>query len=158
MCGVSLKGKCRNSDVREQCGMKEDLLTRIEKDMLQWFGHLEKMNESKLTKQMCRANMCREKSASADTVGSTAACYVVAQYLRVSSKGCQYCISTLRTAVAIAAVRDAGFEKLDHPSYSHDLTPSDFYLFERLKEYLKGQRFKGVEEVIAEVHTGIFRS
>ncbi|GBP70680.1 hypothetical protein EVAR_88855_1 [Eumeta japonica] len=61
MCGVSRKDRCRNSDVRERCGLKEDVVTRVERGMLRWFGHLERMNESRLTKQIYRANVCHEK-------------------------------------------------------------------------------------------------
>ncbi|GBP94253.1 hypothetical protein EVAR_99448_1 [Eumeta japonica] len=32
MCGVS-KNRCRNSNVREQYGLKEDIVTRVERDM-----------------------------------------------------------------------------------------------------------------------------
>jgi len=47
--------------------------------------------------------------------------------------------------------RDA-FQRLDflvlpHPPYSPDLAPSDFHLFSKLKEHLKGQRFSCDEEV-----------
>ncbi|GBP51222.1 hypothetical protein EVAR_85434_1 [Eumeta japonica] len=31
MCGVSQKNRCRNSDIRERCGLKEDVVTRAEK-------------------------------------------------------------------------------------------------------------------------------
>ncbi|GBP74482.1 Mariner Mos1 transposase [Eumeta japonica] len=31
MCGVSRKDRCRNSDVRERCGSKEDVVTRVER-------------------------------------------------------------------------------------------------------------------------------
>ncbi|GBP88458.1 hypothetical protein EVAR_68228_1 [Eumeta japonica] len=30
-CRVSLKDRCRNSDDREQCGLKEDVVTRVER-------------------------------------------------------------------------------------------------------------------------------
>lgn len=36
---------------------------------------------------------------------------------------------------------------IDHPPYSPDLTPCDFFLFPRLKRDMKGQRFATVEEV-----------
>ncbi|GBP91684.1 hypothetical protein EVAR_100264_1 [Eumeta japonica] len=45
MCGVSRKDKCKNSDVRERCGLKADVVTRVERGVLRWFGHLEKMNK-----------------------------------------------------------------------------------------------------------------
>ncbi|GBP78264.1 hypothetical protein EVAR_66295_1 [Eumeta japonica] len=32
MCGVSQKDKCRDSDVRERCGVKEDVVTGVESD------------------------------------------------------------------------------------------------------------------------------
>ncbi|GBP85578.1 hypothetical protein EVAR_64569_1 [Eumeta japonica] len=41
----------------ERCGLKEDVVTRVEKGMLRWFGHLERMNESRLTKQIYRVNV-----------------------------------------------------------------------------------------------------
>ena len=50
-----------------------------------------------------------------------------------------------------AATRDAiqrlDFSVLLHPLYSPDLAPSDFHLFPKLKEHLKGQRFSCDEEV-----------
>ncbi|GBP46324.1 hypothetical protein EVAR_39701_1 [Eumeta japonica] len=61
MSGVSRKDRRRNSDVREQCGLKEDVVTRVERGVLRWFGHLERMNESGLTKQIYRVNVCDEK-------------------------------------------------------------------------------------------------
>lgn len=36
---------------------------------------------------------------------------------------------------------------LEHPPYSPDLAPADFFLFPRLKSSLKGQRFTDAEEV-----------
>jgi hypothetical protein len=34
--------------------------------------------------------------------------------------------------------------KLDHPSYSPDLAPCDFWLFPKLKTALKGHRFSDI--------------
>jgi len=42
---------------------------------------------------------------------------------------------------ALAAIRNVGFQLLPHPLYSSDLVPSDFYLFPKLKEFMKGRRF-----------------
>ena len=42
-------------------------------------------------------------------------------------------------------------ETLPHPSYSPDLAPSDFYLFPKLKNYLKGKRFADDDEVQEDV-------
>ncbi|GBP12987.1 hypothetical protein EVAR_79323_1 [Eumeta japonica] len=56
--GVSRKGRCRDSDVGERCGLKEDVVTRVERGMLRRFGRLERMDESGLKKQIYRANVC----------------------------------------------------------------------------------------------------
>ncbi|GBP64274.1 hypothetical protein EVAR_45322_1 [Eumeta japonica] len=53
VCGVPRKDRCRNSDVRERCGLKEDVVTWVERCMLWWFTHLERMK-----KQLCIADMC----------------------------------------------------------------------------------------------------
>jgi len=46
-----------------------------------------------------------------------------------------------------------GFQCLDHPPYSPDLTPSDYHLFAGLKNQLKGRHFSSDEEVIAAAET-----
>ncbi|GBP22613.1 hypothetical protein EVAR_13893_1 [Eumeta japonica] len=58
MCGMPLKDRCRNSNVREHCGLEKDVVNRVEKSVLRWLGHLERMKERKLTKQIYRANVC----------------------------------------------------------------------------------------------------
>jgi histone-lysine N-methyltransferase SETMAR len=40
---------------------------------------------------------------------------------------------------------------LEHPSYSPDLAPSDFYLFPKLKLLVTGQLFPSNQEVISAV-------
>ncbi|GBP04218.1 hypothetical protein EVAR_6464_1 [Eumeta japonica] len=50
-CELASKvARARNSDVREWRGVKEDVVTRIKRVVLRWFGHLEKMDENRLTK------------------------------------------------------------------------------------------------------------
>ena len=39
MCGVTLNYRLRNEAIRECCGLKEDVVTKIEKSMLRWIGH-----------------------------------------------------------------------------------------------------------------------
>jgi len=41
--------------------------------------------------------------------------------------------------VAVASAKQCGFELLPHPSYSPDLAPSDFCLFPKLKENIRGK-------------------
>lgn len=50
-----------------------------------------------------------------------------------------------------AAIRDCGFEQIDHPPYSPDMAPSDYYLFGNLKKDLRGRHFSDDEEVKAAV-------
>ncbi|GBO98534.1 hypothetical protein EVAR_121_1 [Eumeta japonica] len=60
----------------------------------------------------------------------------------------------------MAAIRDADFEILAHLRYSSDFAPSDLYLFLRLKDYLKVERFKDNEAVAATVqeYLGVMRT
>jgi hypothetical protein len=41
----------------------------------------------------------------------------------------------------MSQLRECKFKILDHPPYSPDLAPSDFYLFPKLKKELRGKRF-----------------
>ncbi|GBP65211.1 hypothetical protein EVAR_49011_1 [Eumeta japonica] len=61
--GVSQKDRYRKSDIRERGGLKEDVVTKEDRDMLRWFGHLEGINGSRLTKQIYRAVCVMERSA-----------------------------------------------------------------------------------------------
>lgn len=56
-----------------------------------------------------------------------------------------------RSEVALNAIRCAGFNLLDHPPYSPDLAPSDFHLFPKLKEEIRGTKFHDNDAVIAAV-------
>jgi histone-lysine N-methyltransferase SETMAR len=48
----------------------------------------------------------------------------------------------------MAKIEELKFELVDHPPYSPDLAPSDFFLFPNLNKWLSGQRFFSNEEVI----------
>jgi hypothetical protein len=43
------------------------------------------------------------------------------------------------------------FEEAPHPPYSPDLSPSDFFLFGYLKQYLRGMVFAKIEDLQKEV-------
>jgi hypothetical protein len=43
--------------------------------------------------------------------------------------------------------------KMDHPPYSHDLVPCGFWLFPKLKNALKGQRFADLSDIQCNVKT-----
>ncbi|GBP90865.1 hypothetical protein EVAR_64995_1 [Eumeta japonica] len=66
--GADAIGERPHGQVRRRCGQsgvrmfgkwKIDIVPRIERDILRWFGHLERVNESSLTKQFYRANTAR---------------------------------------------------------------------------------------------------
>src|SRR5678816_1446621 len=52
MLGVKRINKVRNERIREWCGVKKGVNERINESMLRWFGHVERMNESRLVKRM----------------------------------------------------------------------------------------------------------
>ena len=54
-----------------------------------------------------------------------------------------------KSRVAQAAIRECKFEQLNHPPYSPDLAPSDYYLFGNLKSHLRGTRFQDDDELKA---------
>lgn len=45
------------------------------------------------------------------------------------------------------ALQKWGWETLAHPPYSPDLSPCDFFLFPRIKEHLRGERFSDAEAI-----------
>jgi histone-lysine N-methyltransferase SETMAR len=52
----------------------------------------------------------------------------------------------------VATIQDLSFECHPHPSYSPDLTPSDFHVFGPLKEALGGKTLRSDEDVQQAVH------
>ena len=46
-----------------------------------------------------------------------------------------------KSRIAQTAIRECKFEQLNHPPYSPDLVPSDYYLYRNLKSHLLGTRF-----------------
>ena len=53
--------------------------------------------------------------------------------------------------VAIDSVERNGYELIPHPTYSPDLAPSDFFLFQNLKKNIRGCHFRSDEEVVTAV-------
>ncbi|TLO45018.1 transposase [Acinetobacter baumannii] len=49
-------------------------------------------------------------------------------------------------------------ELLDHPPYSPDLSPNDFYTFPKIKNKLRGQRFSSPEEAVDAYKTAILET
>ena len=57
ICGVSITDRIRNVVIRDECELETDVLGKIRKSTLRWFGHVEQMNEGRLTKQIYNANV-----------------------------------------------------------------------------------------------------
>ena len=53
--------------------------------------------------------------------------------------------------VVLAAAHDYAFRLIDHPPYSPDLDPSEYFLFPNMRKHLAGRHFQSEEEVIAAV-------
>jgi hypothetical protein len=57
------------------------------------------------------------------------------------------------SAKSQAAIQQCGFQQLNHPPYSPDLAPSDYFLFRVMKNIFRGKRFSSDEEVKEAVTT-----
>ena len=52
-----------------------------------------------------------------------------------------------KAQVAQAAIQECSFIEIDHPPYSPDLAPSDYFLFKNLKKELRGKKFQNDEDL-----------
>ena len=50
----------------------------------------------------------------------------------------------------MTAATECGFKILPHPTYSPDMTPSEFYLFTKLKSHLRGTQYGSIIEAVNE--------
>ena len=57
------------------------------------------------------------------------------------------------SAKSHAAIQQCGFQQLNHPPYSPDLAPSDYFLFRVMKKFLRSKRLSSDEEVEEAVTT-----
>ena len=60
-----------------------------------------------------------------------------------------------RAATTQTAINQLGFEILDHPPYSPDLSPCDFFLFPVMKSFLRGIHFDNTDELSVAVQAAI---
>ena len=52
MCRVTRMDRLRNEVVRERVGVRENMSKRVDRKMLKWFGHIERMKSERLTKRV----------------------------------------------------------------------------------------------------------
>jgi histone-lysine N-methyltransferase SETMAR len=57
------------------------------------------------------------------------------------------------SAKSQAVIQQCGFQQLNHPPYSPDLAPSDYFLFRVTKKFLRVKRFSSDEEIKEAVTT-----
>ena len=57
MAGVSRLDRFRNEEVRERTGVRKDLATRVDRNVLRWFGHVERMDNERLLKRVMNAGV-----------------------------------------------------------------------------------------------------
>ena len=57
MCGVSRLDRLRNEEVRERTGVREELADGVDKNVLRWFGHVERMDDERLLKKVVNARV-----------------------------------------------------------------------------------------------------
>lgn len=49
--------RVRNTVIRERCSSNENVVTKIGKSILRWFGHMWRMNESEVVREIYRASI-----------------------------------------------------------------------------------------------------
>ena len=52
ICGVSLADRIRNEEVHRMAGTNEDVTVRMQKNVLSWFGHFERMSHERMVKKI----------------------------------------------------------------------------------------------------------
>ena len=57
MCGVRRMDRIRNDEIRRRCECKQRLSERADRAMLRWYGHLERMEEERMVKQLYEASV-----------------------------------------------------------------------------------------------------
>ncbi|KAM3959351.1 LOW QUALITY PROTEIN: uncharacterized protein ACR2FA_006652 [Aphomia sociella] len=104
MSGIKLSDRVRNNVIRDVSGLKEGLVTRIEKGMLRWFGHVERMNDKRLCKRIYTAEVtgrvCRERPRRAyvDQVSD-----ILKNWQVRSTRNCRAC---MKRCMTVAEARD----------------------------------------------------
>ena len=57
MTGVSQLNRVRNEVVRARTGVRRELAARVEKNVLRWFSHVERMDNERLLKKVMNAKV-----------------------------------------------------------------------------------------------------
>ena len=57
LVGVSLMERVRNEEVRRRTGIERELVSRADQRVLRWFGHVERMDESRMARRVLMAEV-----------------------------------------------------------------------------------------------------
>ena len=52
ICGVSLVDRIRNEEVHGMAGTSQDVTVRMKKNVLRWFGHVERTSNERMAKKI----------------------------------------------------------------------------------------------------------
>lgn len=58
MLDVSRFDESRNENIKKICGVRKGVSERISESIIRQFGHIDRINESQLAKQICRGEGC----------------------------------------------------------------------------------------------------
>jgi (2Fe-2S) ferredoxin len=78
MCGITIMNRVRNEDVRSRCGSEVSIGERMDRNVLRWYGHVDRMEEERIVKRVYsakveggRARRGRPEIRSMDGVGAS---------------------------------------------------------------------------------------
>jgi hypothetical protein len=57
MCGKTRLHKVRNTWVRNECCVKESIIDKYESSVLKWFGHVKRMGDERIAKQVLNGSV-----------------------------------------------------------------------------------------------------
>ena len=56
-CGVTWRDRWTNEQICRQCGVEVDAIGMVKRNVLRWFGHMERMEDERLTKRVYRSEV-----------------------------------------------------------------------------------------------------
>ena len=57
LVGVSRMDRVGNEEVRRRAGIERELVSRADKRVLRWFGHVERMDENRMARRVLMAKV-----------------------------------------------------------------------------------------------------
>ena len=57
ICGVTRMDRLRNEYIRNRCDLKNGIGVKVERNVLRWFGHIERMDDERLVKKVYESSV-----------------------------------------------------------------------------------------------------